>query len=258
MDKDQHGSRGGKSCLSQLLEHHDEILKKLEKGENVDVIYTDFEKAYEKVDHITLLTKMKTQFGIDGKIGKWFQKFLENRKQQILIEETKSQKSEVKSGSIQGSVLGPVFFLIFVRDISKNITANMKVFVDDAKMKDSINTEDDVEKLQENLERLYEWETENKMKFNGSKFQVVRYGQNEELKNSTMYFTTKMEDVIQQFDSVRDLGVILSDDAKFEKHLDKVISKVRQKIGWVCRTFYTRRTDILKQLWKSVIQCHIN
>ena len=134
----------------------------------------------------------------------------------------------------------------------------MKVFVGDAKMKDSINTEDDVEKLQENLERLYEWETENKMKFNGSKFQVVRYGQNEELKNSTMYFTTNMEDVIQQFDSVRDLGVIISDDAKFEKHLDKVISKVRQKIGWVCRTFYTRRTDILKQLWKSVIQCHID
>ena len=79
----------------------------MEKGENVDVIYTDFEKAYEKVDHLTLLTKMKTQFGIDGKIGKWFQKFLENRKQQILIEETKSEKSEVKSGSIQGSVLGP-------------------------------------------------------------------------------------------------------------------------------------------------------
>ena len=101
------------------MEHHDEILKKLEKGENVDVIYTDFEKAYEKVDHLTLLTKMKTQLGNDGKIEKWFQKFLENRKQQILIEETKSQKSEVKSGSIQGSVLGPVFFLIFVRDISK-------------------------------------------------------------------------------------------------------------------------------------------
>ena len=110
MDQNQHGSRGGKSCLSQLLEHHDEILKKLENGENVDVMYTDFEKAYEKVGHFTLLTKMKTQFGIDGKIRKLFQKFLENRKQQIIINETKSEKSEVKSGSIQGSVLGLFFF----------------------------------------------------------------------------------------------------------------------------------------------------
>ena len=142
--------------------------------------------------------------------------------------------------------------------MSKNITANMKFFVDDAKLKDSINTEEDVEKLQENLENLYLWEATNKMIFNGTKFQVVRYGQNEEIKNSTMYFTARMEDVIQQFDSIRDLGVIVSDDARFDKHLDKVISTVRQKIGWVCRTFYTRRTDVLKQLWKSVIQCHID
>ena len=134
----------------------------------------------------------------------------------------------------------------------------MKIFVDDAKMKDSISTEEDVEKLQENLEKLYSWEADNKIKFNGTKFQVVRYGQNEELKNSTMYFTANMEDVIQQYDSIRDLGIIVSDDAKFDKHMEKVISTVRQKIGWVFRTFYTRRTDILKQLWKSVIQCHID
>ena len=100
----------------------------LEKGENVDVIYTDFEKAYEKVDHFTLLHKMKTQFGIDGKIGKWLQKFLENRKQQKIIEETKSEKSEVMSGSIYGSVLGSVF-LMFVKDMSKNITAHINFFL---------------------------------------------------------------------------------------------------------------------------------
>ena len=102
----------------------------------------------------------------------------------------------------------------------------MKVFVDDAKIKDSINTEEDVEMLQENLEKLYLWEANNKMKFNGSKFQVMRYDQNEEIKNSTVYFTAEMEDVILQFDCIRDLGVIVSDDAKFEKNLDKVISTV--------------------------------
>ena len=94
----------------------------------------------------------------------------------------------MKSGSIQGSVLGPVFFLMFVRDISKNVTANMKIFVDDAKMKDCISTEEDVEKLQENLEKLYSWEADNKMKFNGTKFQVVRYGHNEDLKKQHFVF----------------------------------------------------------------------
>ena len=72
--------------------------------------------------------------------------------------------------------------MIFVRDISNDITANMNIFVDDAKIKDSIKTEEDVEKLQENLEKLYSWEAKNKMKFNGTKFQAVCYGQNEDLR----------------------------------------------------------------------------
>ena len=73
-----------------------------------------------------------------------------------------------------------------------------------------------------------------------------------------MYFTGQMENIIEQFSSLRDLGVIMSDSAKFEDHIDKVVKKVRQKIGWIFRTFYTRRTDILKTLWKTLVQCHID
>ena len=158
MNPDQHGSRQRRSCLSQLLEHHDEILKMMEEGNNVDVIYTDFEKAFEKVDHLKLLQKMKKQLGIQGKIGKWIQNFLKRRKQQVLIEETKSEESKVTSGAVQGSVLGPIFFLIFISDMTKDVTANIKLFVDDAKVKDTINDEEDVEELQSNLDKLYDWE----------------------------------------------------------------------------------------------------
>ena len=115
MDPDQHGSRQGRSCLSQLLEHHDEVLKMMENGGNVDVIYTDFAKAYEKIDHAKLLHKLKTQFGIDGKLGKWLEQFLKNRKQKVLVEETTSEESKVVSGSVQGSVLGPVLFLMYIK-----------------------------------------------------------------------------------------------------------------------------------------------
>ena len=96
------------------------------------------------------------------------------------------------------------------------------------------------------------------MKFNGSKFQLLRYGQKEEIKNNTMYFTADMEEIIDQFSNLRDLGVIMSDPAKFDDHIEKVVSTVRKKIGWIMQTFYTRRTEILKQLWKSLIQCHID
>ena len=258
MDPDQHGSRRSRSCLSQLLEHHDEVLKLMEDGGNIDVIYADFAKAYDKIDHLKMLEKMKNQFGISGKVGNWIKNFLQNRKQQVLIEETASEKSKVLSGSIQGSVIGPVLFLMYIRDISKQVSANTKVFVDDTKMKDSIKNEDDVEKLQGNLDKLFEWQTENNMLLNGSKFQILRYGPYEQLNNDTLYFTDNTENIIDRFSTLRDLGVILSDDGRFDSHIEKVSQKVRQKVGWILRSFYTRRTDHLKHLWKTLVQCHID
>ena len=147
MDPDQHGSRKNRSCLSQLLEHHDEVLKMLEDGGNIDVIYADFAKAYDKIDHFKMIEKLKNQFGIKGKVGNWIKNFLSNRQQQVLIEETTSEKSKVLSGSIQGSVLGPVLFLMYIKDISKHVDANTKIFVDGTKINDIIRNEADVEKL---------------------------------------------------------------------------------------------------------------
>ena len=229
MDPDQHGSRQTRSCLSQLLEHHDEVLRMMEDGDNVDVIYTDFAKAYEKIDHAELLNKMKTQFRITGRLGKWLQKFLQDRKQQVLVSEITSTKSKVMSGSIQGSVLGPVLFLMYIKDLSKEVTAKVKIFVDDTKIKDVISEDEDVEKLQAELDKLFEWQEKNNMLFNGSKFQLLRYGPKEELKNNTLYFTDNTQHVIERYSSVRDLGVILSDDGRFEIHIEKVIKKRSDK-----------------------------
>ena len=258
MDPDQHGSRKSRSCLSQLLEHHEEILKMMEEGNNVDVIYTDFAKAYEKISHAKLLEKMKTQFGISGRLGKWVKEFLQNRMQQVLVNETPSEKSEVISGSVQGSVLGPVLFLMYIKDLSKGVTANVKIFVDDTKIKDEIQEEKDVEKLQTELDKLFEWQEANQMLFNGSKFQLLRYGPDEDLKNNTLYFTDNTEHIIERCSSLRDLGMILSDDGKFQDHIEKVCKKVRQKVGWICRSFYTRRVTVMKHLWKTLVQCHID
>ena len=164
----------------------------------------------------------------------------------------------MKSGSIEGSVLGPVLFLMFIQDISEDMTVNTKVFVDDTKLKEKILGEEDVIKVQENLDTLYKWQENNNMQFNGTKFQVLRYGLNEDVKNDTIYFTDNMENIIERFSSVKDLGMILSDDARFEEHIEKVSKTVRQKVGWITRTFFTRNTDHMKHLWKTLVQCHID
>ena len=130
--------------------------------------------------------------------------------------------------------------------------------MDDAKVKKKINDENDVQKLQSDIEKMYDWQTTNKMKFNGTKFQVLRYGNNKEVKENTDYYTENMEDVIKQYSSLRDLGITMSDDARFDQHIENVVTKVRKKIGWIFRTFNTRRVDIMKQLWKTLLQCHVD
>ena len=226
MDPNQHGSRGKRSCLSQLLEHHLEILDMLERGENVDLVYLDFAKAFDKCDINLLLHKTKA-LGITGKVGRWIHSFLIQRKQNIIVNGTKSKDSNVLSGVPQGTVLGPLLFLIYIADIGEKFTSTIKVYVDDTKLKKSIKTETDVEHLQEDLETLYTWAEENNMKFNGTKFQVLRLGNNSDLKDDTVYFTENMSNIIEQFETIKDLGVVMNDQATFKNHIEKALKKAR-------------------------------
>ena len=257
LDPKQHGSRAQRSTLSQLLQHQDEILKALESGENIDCVYLDFAKAYDKVDHGILLHKLKA-LGISGHIGRWLMNFLTGRLQEVLVKGRKSQVFILVSGVPQGSVLGPILFLIFIGDISAGVVATILVYVDDSKVIKKVNSEEEVEELQEDLNQIYRWEKTNNMMFNGGKFLVVRYGANTELKENTLYFTSEMQDVIKQVNFCKDLGIIMQDNATFEMQIDKVCSKVRQKCGWLQRTFFNRTPRFMKHMFNTLVQPHID
>ena len=257
MDVNQHGSRAGKSTLSQLLEHQDEILTALENGENFDSVYLDFSKAFDKCDHGILLHKIK-KLKIKGKIGRWIQNFLTERQQVILVNKVKSKYSTLVSGIPQGSVLGPILFLIYISDIGQDLIANTLVYVDDTKVKQKVTSENDVEELQQELIKLDNWAKTNNMEFNKGKFIVLRYGENEALKNETEYFSGDFDEIIERKESLRDLGVQLTDDGGFGEQIDKVCKKARQKSGWLFRTFYSRNTQFLKRVFKSLVQPHID
>ena len=204
MDTHQHGSRSGRSTLLQLLEHQDQVIQALEERYNLDTIYLDFLKAFDKCDFGILLNKIK-KMGIKGKIGRWIQSFLHQRQQRVVVNKRMSTASVLKSGVPQGSVLGPVLFLIYICDIGKDLTASTLVYVDDTKVKKTVKTEEDVEELQLELEKLNNWSENNNMEFNKKKFQVIRYGENEDLKNETLYFAGNYDEVIERFTSLRDL-----------------------------------------------------
>ena len=93
----QHGFRLGRSCLSQLVAHYDNIIRLLQNGQNVDVVYLDFAKAFDKVDFMVTMRKLK-EMGITGNLGRWIHAFLTHRKQAILVNGARSEPTVVKSG----------------------------------------------------------------------------------------------------------------------------------------------------------------
>jgi len=129
----QHGFIKGLSCTTQLLQVFHEIGHNLDKGLETDIIYLDFPKAFDSVCHQKFLSKL-LYFGIDGTLLKWFESYLSARKQRVVINGSYSSRSEVKSGVIQGSILGPVLFLMFVNDMPEVLrSSNLAMFADDSK-----------------------------------------------------------------------------------------------------------------------------
>ena len=257
LNPNQHGFRNRRSCLSHLLAHHDLVLSSLEEGFNVDSVYLDFSKAFDKVDIGILCHKMKSM-GISGTLAKWIHNFLTNRKQHILVNGTMSKPSDVKSGVPQGTVLGPILFLILINDIDKDVSSSVSLFADDTRVMRQVQQEEDVEDLQKDLDKIYNWQKENNMIFNGKKFEMMRYGKNSDLKNNTSYFSPEYEDIIEVKDTLRDLGIIMSDNASFKNHIQKVCTSVKQKCAWVLRTFQNRETPFMKFMWKTLVQGHID
>ena len=112
-DPMQHGSRLGHSTISQMLKHQDEILHRLENGHNVDLIYIDFSKTYNKVDLGILMHKL-CEIGFMGKMGEWLATFYNHRTQTVIVNTEKSEEEAIISEIWQGSVLGPLLFLIYI------------------------------------------------------------------------------------------------------------------------------------------------
>eukprot|EP00794_Sanderia_malayensis_P003719 gene3719-4239_t len=203
------GFRLGRSFLSQLLQHHDNVLQALEEGKNVDVVYLDFSKAFDKVDFNVNLRNLEKLGKICGKIGRWICSFLTDRHQTVLVDGVASTPAPVKSGVLQGSVQGPVLFLVLIGDIDENFTQSfVSSFADDTRVGHSIASGNDVAALQQDVNAIYRWSNKNNRSFNTEKFELVQYGRNDEMKKSS-YFT---QDCFQMKHKsvVNDLGVMLS------------------------------------------------
>ena len=112
---------------------------------------------------------------------------------------------------------------------------------------------DDVDKFQEEIEPFYQWAKNNNMRYNDGKFVVLRYGRDENLKNNSVYFLDEMKEIISSEESHKDLGITMSYDGSFDSHINKIIKKARQKIGWFCRSFLSRGKHFMRKMFITYI-----
>ena len=131
----------------------EEITKWIDVGSPVDIIYLDFQKAFDKVPHQRLLLKLKAH-GIGDSITDWIEQWLTERRQRVVVDGEVSNWKSVLSGVPQGSVLGPILFLIYINDLDDNIKSNVLKFADDTKLFRKVNTDGDKQHLQNDLDRL--------------------------------------------------------------------------------------------------------
>ena len=252
LNPNQHGFTEGRSCLSQLIDHMDYVISELEQGKNVDVIYLDFSKAFDKVDFNIVLNKI-SNIGISGKVYEFIECFLTNRHQLVIVDGQKSNAVAVRSGVPQGSVLGPLIFLILIGDIDADVLHSIvRSFADDTRISKGISNLNDMSKLQDDLCKVYEWAERNNMEFNDKKFEALRYGIDEVVKLVTSY-VTESGNIITQRSQLKDLGVILSVDCKFDAHVMRIVNSAKNLMSCILRTFTTRDATTMLTLWKSIV-----
>ena len=251
LPESQHGFRPNRSTISQLLEQYEQILQALGSKHNLDIIMLDYAKAFDKINHSILLFKLK-KLGISGQLGKWIGHFLLNRTQTVQIDGHASTPSAVISGVPQGTILGPVLFLIYIADIGDNIkTSTLASYADDSKIHKIIKTLQDGLNLQLDVNTLYEWTKTNLMEFNSTKFEILKIGDNHDLKQ-TQYVTPE-GNIIEETELAKDLGVHFNQKGDFSDHIKVKKAKAKQMSGYILRTFLTRKIDPLMLLFKSLV-----
>ncbi|CAM5130961.1 unnamed protein product [Natator depressus] len=156
--KSQHGFCKGRSYFTNLLEFFEGVNKHVDKGNPVDIVYLDFQKAFDKVPHQRLLCKLSCH-GIRGKILSWTENWLKDREQRVGINGKFSEWRRVTGSVPQGSVLGLILFNLFINDLEKRVNSEVAKFADDTKLLKIVKTKADCEELQKDLTKLSDWAT---------------------------------------------------------------------------------------------------
>ena len=244
----QHGFRQGRSCLTNLLEFFHQLFITYDQSRAVDIIYLDFQKAFDKVPHKRLLVKINA-LGIRGLIERWITAWLSNRRQRVVINGKRSGWSPVTSGVPQGSVLGPLLFLIYINDLDVQVISRLAKFADDTKLGTDAADPEAVRVLQNDLAIIGEWSEKWQMPFNLDKCHVLHVGNANLKAQYTLLGSNIVETTCE-----KDLGVLVSSDFKFTAQCLEAEKRAQKILGYIKRQFQYRNERTVLTLYNALVR----
>ena len=250
----QHGFWAGRSTDTALVKFYDFVTENMDSSRVVDCIFFDFRKAFDTVPHDLLLSRLYSS-GLRGPILSWIKDFVSFRAQRVRIGSSISGSLPVPSGVIQGSVLGPTLFTIFVNEIDKCLKhCNILKYADDMRIflsssKDALNICLLERRIQEDIDALVQWATESKMSFNLDKCFFVSFGRH----NTSRSYSVCGSPLLYKNRYV-DLGIKVDLPFSFKPHVDKVVSKAFAMLGLITKVFKNKNKRILLRLYKAFVR----
>ena len=256
MSPHQHGFRKKRSCQTNLLESFEVWTKVVDEGAPVDIVYCDFRKAFDTVSHQHLIKKLSS-YGIKGQVLAWLSDFLSERWQAVAVGNSISSPVKVTSGVPQGSVLGPLLFLLYVNELPKLTKSELKMFADDVKLFRGIESAADVQTLQDDLNVLSHWSKEWLLRFNTSKCKVMHVGHGNPSHDYSMEQQDGTIERLQVSKLERDLGVHVADTLKATTHCQIAAKKASAALRRLKMAFPTLKVSSFRPLFTTYVRPHI-
>jgi hypothetical protein len=226
----------------------------VDEGEGFDVIYLDFAKAFDKVPKERLLRKVRAH-GVRGRVLAWIRSWLSGRKQRVVLNGKFSSWLEVLSGVPQGSVLGPLLFVIFINDMDdtvEHLTSILRKFADDTKLGKKVRTDRERQELQEALDKLCHWADRWGMEFNVSKCKVMHMGHSNQKHD---YYMNGQQ--LEKSEEERDIGVMITSNLKPSAQCAKAARTAQGVLGQITRAFHYRDRHVFMRLYKQYVRPHL-
>ena len=246
----QHGFRAKRSTVTQLILTIHDMAKTINDNKSVHAAVLDFSKAFDKVPHKRLIIKLQ-YYGIRGPLLNWFESFLTNRSQTVVCDGKHSDPAQVTSGVPQGTVLGPLLFLLYVNDLPDNLKSSIRLFADDALLYGVISNENDGDQLQEDLKQLEAWQNTWQMSFNPSKCKTICISTKRDPPQKKYVFCGVE---LEKVDSISYLGVILNDNLKWSKHVQSTNGKASKVLGMMKRNLWNCPKRVRETAYTAIVR----